>query len=65
MPIPPYDIFQLDGEGVRWIDSATTLEEAKTRIRALERGYGGEYFVLDQKTGSKHLIKLDASGEGV
>jgi len=51
------DIFRLETCGVLWLESAATLEHAKTRVRELAARAPGEYLVLDQKTGDKRVIK--------
>jgi len=43
------DIFRLETCGVLWLESAATLEHAKTRVRELAARAPGEYLVLDQK----------------
>jgi hypothetical protein len=53
----PFDIFQLDRAGVRWLESADTLDLAKIRIHELAEGSPGEYLLLDHKTGNKLVIK--------
>jgi hypothetical protein len=53
----PFDIFQLDRAGVRWLESAESLDHAKSRIHELADGSRGEYLLLDHKTGNKVVIK--------
>jgi len=48
----PFDIFQLDRAGVRWLESAESLDYAKRRIHELAVSSPG-----DQKTGTKVVIK--------
>ena len=52
-----FDIFRLDRAGVRWLESAESLDYAKTRIHELAVSSPGEYHLLDQKTGTKLVIK--------
>jgi hypothetical protein len=52
-----FDIFRLDRAGVRWLESAESLDYAKTRIHELAVSSPGEYLLLDQKTGTKLVIK--------
>jgi hypothetical protein len=60
----PFDIFQLDRAGVRWLESAESLDRAKTRIHELAVGAPGEYLLLDQKTGTKFVIKPEQVDAG-
>ncbi len=53
----PFDIFQLDRAGVRWLESAESLDYAKRRIHELPVSSPGEYLLMDQKTGTKVVIK--------
>ncbi len=57
----PFDIFLVETEGVRWLQSAVTLEEAKAQVREYAGGAAGEYLLLDQVTGKKIVLKLDGS----
>jgi hypothetical protein len=60
----PFDIFQLDRAGVRWLESADTLDRAKTRIHELAEVSPGEYLLLDHNTGNKVVIKPLRVDEG-
>ena len=53
----PFDIFQLVRAGVRWLESAESLDYAKRRIHELAVSSPGEYLLLDQETGTKVVIK--------
>lgn len=53
------DVFRLETGGVLWLESAATLESAKARVQELAVYSPGEYLVVDQKTGDKHVITLD------
>jgi hypothetical protein len=56
----PFDIFLAETNGsVRWLGSAETVAEAKARIRKESANSPREYFILNQQTGSKLVIKLD------
>ena len=57
------DIFRVETRGVRWLESAATLECAEVRVKKLARESPGEYFVLDQRTGNKHVIRLEGMQE--
>ena len=56
----PIDIFQMETAGVRWLESAPSLEHAKARVKEFAANSPGEYVVLDQKTGNQIVIR---SGE--
>jgi len=60
----PFDIFQIDPAGVRWLESVASLDRAKTRIHELAVGSPGEYLLLDHKTGDKLLIKPERADAG-
>lgn len=55
----PIDIFYVLPNGVRWLESAESVERAKSRVAQLAKRSSGEYIVLDQKSGEKYVIKLD------
>ena len=60
----PFDIFRMDRAGVRWLESAESLDHAKTRVRELAASFPGEFILLDQKTGNKVVINSErAAGE--
>jgi hypothetical protein len=52
----PFDIFRLDQAGVRWLESAESLDHAKTHIHELAMSSQGEFLLLDHKTDSKQVI---------
>jgi len=52
------DVFRVDTRGVRWLESAATFECAKVRVKELALESPGEYMVLDQRTGNRHVIKI-------
>jgi hypothetical protein len=56
---PPLDIFRVETGGVRWLESAATLEDAEARVQELAVRAPAEYLVLNQKTGERLVIKLD------
>jgi len=58
----PFDIFRVDGDGVRWLQSAATIEEAKAQI-AKAGGAAGEYLLVNQVTGNKMVLKIDSTEE--
>lgn len=58
-----FDIFQVEsGGGVRWLEAAETLGDARARVQELVRRSPGEYFVPDAKTGNKIVIQSDGEG---
>src|ERR1700745_3507074 len=57
------DIFRVETRGVRWLESAATLECAEVRVKKLALESPGEYIVLDQRTGNKHVIRLEGMQE--
>jgi hypothetical protein len=59
----PFDIFQIEPAGVRWLESAESLNRAQTRIEELAMSSPGEYILLDHRTGSKLVIKPERAGE--
>jgi hypothetical protein len=64
-PLPPFDIFLTEIEGVLWLESAETLEGAKARVQELAVRSPGEYLLLNQVTGNQLLIKADAANASV
>lgn len=56
----PFDIFLTETNGgVLWIGTAETVEDAQARVRELASRSPGEYFLLNQKTGNRLVIRLD------
>jgi hypothetical protein len=56
----PFDIFENEESGtVLRVGSATTLDDAKSRIRQIAADTFGEYLVLNQITGNKVVVKFD------
>jgi hypothetical protein len=55
----PFDIFRVDGDGVRWLQSAATIAEAKAHI-AKAGAAAGEYLLVNQVTGTKMVLKIDS-----
>jgi hypothetical protein len=56
--IPPFDIFYTDGDGLRWLESAHTLDGAKLRVQDLGAECPGEYLILSQQTGRKISVTI-------
>ena len=58
----PFDIFRKEGSGkVLWLGAAATIEDAKARVREIAVRAPGEYLILDQQTGNKHLVQDDGA----
>lgn len=55
----PIDIFHVLPGGVRWLESAESVESARCRVTQLAEDTTGEYIVLDQKSGQRYVINLD------
>ena len=56
--IDTIDILRVQPGGVLWLESAATLECAQVRVKQLAQKSPGEYILLDQRTGNKHVMKL-------
>jgi hypothetical protein len=52
------DVLRVETSGLRWLEAAATLEDAKARVRELAVRSPGEYFLLDQRTGNKLVIQI-------
>lgn len=55
--IPPFDIFKVEADSVRWVESADDLERAKARIKVLAGRSPGEYIILNQQTRERISVK--------
>jgi hypothetical protein len=56
--IKPYDIFEIEENGTPlWFASAVSIEEARFHIEKIAVQGGGEFLVLNQKTGDKVVMK--------
>jgi hypothetical protein len=49
--IPPYDIFEILNNGVRWIEAVDTLDTARARVAELKETKPAEYLIVNQRTG--------------
>jgi hypothetical protein len=58
----PFDIFRVESDGVRWLQSAATIAEAKAHL-AKAGGAAGEYLLVNQVTGTKMVVKIDSTEE--
>jgi hypothetical protein len=57
-----FDIFQMESSGsVLWQGSASSVEEARHRVKTLQAGTAAQYMVVGLRTGSKLLIDPDVS----
>jgi hypothetical protein len=56
------DIFRVESQGVRWLESSASPDEANARIQQLGVRISGEYVVLNHATGAKLVIKIDVGG---
>jgi hypothetical protein len=57
----PIDIFRVEPKGVLWLESSTSVDEARARIQLLGVQDPGEYVLLNQATGNKLMIKADGA----
>jgi len=68
MPKPSqFQIFRIDDSGPRWITVRDTVEEAKSTVLALDRGWGIRFFISNEATGDRivfdgHYFLADKSG---
>jgi hypothetical protein len=53
----PFDIFRMEAKGVLWVESAPTLDHAKSRVEELAKCAPGEYLLLNHANGEKVVIK--------
>jgi hypothetical protein len=58
----PFDVFRVDGDGVLWLQSAATIEDAKAHI-AQAGSSAGEYLLVNQVTGNKIVLKIGSPEE--
>jgi len=58
--LAPFDLFRVVAGNPIWIETAQTLDAAKTRIDELMRADSCEYLILSQKTGKQLSIKPSA-----
>lgn len=61
--IPPLAIFKMDHTGdVRWLEPASNVESAKTRIGGLGRVMPGKYVLFSQKSGKRMIFLVNEEG---
>jgi hypothetical protein len=59
--LPPFDIFRVEDEIPRWLETVETLDAAKTRIRELAKVWPeAEYVIFSQQTQNRISIKPNA-----
>ena len=47
---PAYDILRKDAAELVWLEAASDLETAKSRVKEIAAGYDGEYVIYDQRS---------------
>lgn len=52
------DIFRLDPDGVRWLETTSTFELAHRRIHEIGAVFPGEYVILDSGSGRKSVVSV-------
>ena len=57
--VPQFNVFRMEENGLRWLESASSLAAATARVRELGANSLGEYLVVDQRTGEKYAIAAD------
>ena len=56
-PFDLFDIFQVSDDGsLLWVETAATLETARSQVNGLQTNSVGDYVVINQKTDSKIVI---------
>jgi hypothetical protein len=55
----PIDIFRVERQGVIWLESAPTLEDAQARIEEFGIRQSGDFLVLNQVTGNIFMFNTD------
>jgi hypothetical protein len=58
-----FDLFRSTSEGTEWVATFLDVEVAKINAKSRAAQAGGEYFVVDQLSGSK-LFELSAANSG-
>ena len=52
------DIFRMEADGVRWLETATTVDAAKARIQQLaKQSEKVSFVVVDHRTGNKLVFE--------
>jgi hypothetical protein len=58
--IPEYDVIRIDNNGLTWIEPASTLDDALTRIQQHGAKKPGN-FIFHQATGERVMLKVQES----
>jgi hypothetical protein len=57
--VPPFDILKTETAGsLVWLETAATLDIARSRVEALGLTSPGEYVIFSQQTGCRTVIKI-------
>ena len=57
-PFNLFDIFRVSENGsLLWVETAATLEAARSQVNGLQTTSAGDYVVVSQKTGNKMVIR--------
>jgi len=54
-----FNVFRVEENGLRWVESASSLATATARVHELAAHSMGDYLVVDQGTGEKYAIAAD------
>ncbi len=60
----PFDVFQVEAEGVVWRGAASTFEDANKRVQELASASPTDYIIWDRNSGAKHTIRPGGRQEG-
>jgi hypothetical protein len=56
-PFDLFDIFKISEDGsLLWVETAGTLEDARSQVNGFQTTLANDYVVLNQKTGSKIVL---------
>jgi hypothetical protein len=64
MTIPAYDIFQVL-DSMLWIGSASTIEDAHSKLRQFAGPGHGRFLLLDQQSGNQMFFEIDGANGNV
>ncbi|HTC41754.1 MAG TPA: hypothetical protein VK703_09290 [Candidatus Acidoferrales bacterium] len=64
MTIPAYDIFQVL-DSMLWIGSASTIEDAQSKLRQFAGPGHGRFLLLDQQSGNQMFFEIDGANGNV
>jgi hypothetical protein len=57
--IPPFDLFRMTDGTPLWVGTATTLDEAREKVRSLGAKEPSEYLIVSLQTGHKETVKVE------